>query len=84
MSHLEIYGGDSGSAIVHRIDDDVRGSLRLLSVSTFLQMLHAEYSGLRDAARFQHGKFNSRRLKRMRDAVLGIAHSTESCPVMAI
>ncbi|MFF3748640.1 hypothetical protein [Streptomyces kronopolitis] len=70
ISHLHLYGGDSGSSIAHRINDGVRETLRLLSVSAFLGEVQAEFSRLRDAARAQHGKFNARRLRKMRDTFL--------------
>ncbi|MEU0285451.1 hypothetical protein [Streptomyces sp. NPDC006147] len=73
LSHLDHYGGDNGASIAHRIDDDVRETLRLLSVSTFLREVQAEYSQLRDAARAQHGKFNAKRVRKMRDMFLALS-----------
>jgi len=73
LSNMDTYGGNDGSSIAHRIDSDVREALRLLSVSAFLREVQAQYSQLRDAARAQHGKFNARRLKRMRDIFLALS-----------
>ncbi|MEU9323812.1 hypothetical protein AB0D91_08340 [Streptomyces canus] len=73
LGNLDMYGGNDGAGIAHRIDDDVREALRLLSVSTFLREVQAEYSQLRDAARAQHGKFDARRLKKMRAVFLALS-----------
>ncbi|MFF4447138.1 hypothetical protein [Streptomyces sp. NPDC001502] len=78
LGDLRTYGGDESPAIAHRINDSVRETLRLLSISAFLKEMRGEFADLRDAARIQHGKITRKRLRRMRDIFLSLSIDVSS------
>lgn len=70
IDRIEMYGGRNDYAVAHYIGRVIEDFLPAIAVVEYLSVLEEQYARLRDDARAQHGKFNSRRLRSMRHIFL--------------
>ncbi|MEW2405697.1 hypothetical protein [Streptomyces griseoviridis] len=74
IPNLRAYSGErDGRAIANYAHRKIRNLSVLLSVSTYLDLIEAQYARLRDEARIEHGNFKARNLKLLRSNFLTLS-----------